>query len=328
MDEIVDPWERLEALVGAQEPAFSAGFQLLVSQMKSELDLNAIADLLSRGQLEEAFTQVLRRAPNVGNLYVNSFVEAAKDTAQFLNTNLKEIVIDFDTTNPFSQSVMREEKLRMIREFTAKQRAATREALLNGIENGASPRAQARAFRDSIGLTENQVKAVNNYRKGLEQGDRKVLDRALRDKRFDGTVRRAFDSGKPLTKDQMNKMVQRYEERYIKYRADVIARTESLRSVHQGNHNMYQQAIESGDLDPNNLQNEWNTSLRENVRDSHQAMHGQKRPFNQPFVSGDGNQALFPGSFGVAAEDIQCACNVGTRITQITAPAGFSIEII
>lgn len=327
-DEVVDPASRLAKLISKQEPAFAAGFQVLVAQMAAQLDLNAIADLLATGRLEEALTTVLRAAPSVGNLYVNSFITAAQDTARFLNREVAQLVVDFDQTNPFAQQVMREEKLRMIREFTQKQRAATQRALLDGITQGNNPRQQARAFRDSIGLTESQVRAVNNYKRMLEEGDRAVLDRALRDKRFDPSIRRALDSGEPLTRTQMNKMVERYRERSIKHRSEVIARTEALRSVHQGKHNMYMQAIEAGELDPSNLENEWQTSLRPNVRDSHSAMHGQKVPFGQPFFSGLGNQALHPGAFGVAEEDIQCVCTVGTRITQITAPTGFTVEIL
>lgn len=328
MADIIDPASRLAKLIARQEPAFAAGFQILVAQMKNQLDLGAIADLLASGRLEEALTTVMRAAPSVGNLYVNSFIAAANDSAAFLNKSVAGLVVDFDATNPFAVQVMREEKLRMIAEFTQKQRAATRQALLDGITQGNNPRQQARAFRDSIGLTDSQVRAVNNYKRMLAEGDRAVLDRALRDKRFDPSIKRAFDSGEPLTRTQMNKMVERYRERFIKHRSEVIARTEALRSVHQGKHNMYLQAIEAGELDPNTLENEWQTSLRPNVRDSHGAMHGQKVPFNAEFISGLGNRALHPGGFGKAEEDIQCVCTVGTRITQIVAPAGISIEIL
>ena len=328
MADFLDPASRVEKLIAQQAPQFAAGFQLLVGQMKSSMDLNVIADLLSRGRLEEALTEVLRRAPAMGNLYLNSFVAAAQDTAAFLNKSLESIVIDFDLSNPFSAQVMREERLRMIRQFTAQQRLATREAILDGIERGLNPRAQARAFRDSIGLTEKQVRAVNNYRRMLGEGDASVLDRALRDKRFDSVIRRAFADGKPLTRTQMNRMVDRYRNRFIKHRSEVIARTESLRAVHQGKQNMFMQAIEAGELDPNNMTNEWNTARDERVRNSHGAMHNQLVRFNEMFISGQGNMALHPGAFGVASEDIQCRCTVGTRIVQVTAPSGLSVEIL
>lgn len=328
MGDILDPASRLERLIKQQSPRFASGFQLLVKQIKRTADLKTIADLLERGRLEEAFTTTLASVPRLGNLYVDSFITAAKDTAGFLNRSIAELVIDFDQTNPFAMQVARENQLRMVTAFNKTQREATREALIEGLRRGNNPIQQARAFRDSIGLTPKQVKAVNNYRRMLEEGDRGIFDRALRDKRFDSTVRRAIERGEPLTRTQINKMVNRYEERYVKYRSEVIARTEALKSVHEGNREMYRQAIENGDLDPQQLTQEWNTSLRDNVRDSHADMHGQTVPFGQLFTSGKGNQTEYPGGFGVAAEDIQCVCAVGTRIAELNLSAGASVTIL
>ena len=328
MGDIIDPASRLRKLIAKQEPRFASGFRLLVSQIKEAADLNEIAALIEAGRLEEAFTMTLSRTPKLGNLYVDSFMAAAKDTAEFFNKNVGGIIIDFDQTNPFSLQVARENQLRLVREFGATQRAATREALIEGIRTGANPLEQARNFRNSIGLTERQVKAVNNYRRLLNEGDRAALDRALRDKRFDRTIRAAFDSDKPLTQAQIDKMVGRYQERYLKYRSNVIARTESLKSVHAGKNAMYKQAIDDGHLDANNLSQEWETSLRQNVRDSHADMHGQVQPWGQLFVSGKGNATEFPGAFGIPEEDIQCVCAVGTRIPQVAVPAGISINIV
>jgi len=328
MADIIDPASRLEALIATQESAFARGFRLMVANIRNEMDLTAIADLLERGRLDDALTLALRRVPNLSTLYMNSFMAAANDTAAFLNKSLQQLVIDFDQTNPFAVQVARENRLRLVREFTQKQREATRQALLEGIQTGNNPRAQARAFRDSIGLTKNQVSAVNNYRRMLEEGDRAVFDRALRDKRFDPTLRRAIEEGTPLTRTQVNRMVDRYRERFIIHRSNVIGRTEALRSVHQGKQAMYMQAFENGDLDPALVEQEWQTSLRENVRDSHADMHGQKRPFGEMFTSGRGNMAPHPGAFGVASEDIQCVCTLSTRITEVAVPEGLSVEIL
>ena len=327
MGDIIDPASRLQKLIAKQSPRFAAGFQLLVKQIKEAADLSVIADLIEAGRLEEAFSTTLARTPRLGNLYVDSFMAAANDTAAFLNTNVAGIVVDFDQTNPFALRVARDNQLRLVREFGATQRMATREALIDGIKSGANPLEQARNFRDSIGLTERQVKAVNNYRRLLNEGDQAVFDRALRDKRFDSTIRQAMADNKPLTRTQVNRMVDRYRERYIKYRSNVIARTEALKSVHQGKHAMYAQAIAEGQLDPNNLSQEWETSLKQNVRDSHADMHGQVQPWGQLFISGAGNATEHPGAFGIPEEDIQCVCAVGTRIPELKLSPGASISI-
>jgi hypothetical protein len=56
-------------------------------------------------------------------------------------------------------------------------------------------------------------------------------------------------------------------------------------------------------------------------------MHGQKVDFAELFESGNGHFAAHPGVFGVAAEDIQCRCAVGTRIKKLSVPAGLSIQV-
>jgi uncharacterized protein with gpF-like domain len=115
-------------------------------------------------------------------------------------------------------------------------------------------------------------------------------------------------------------MVKRYAERMVKYRAEVIARTEALRSVHQGTEEMYRQAIANGDLTAEALSREWNTAKDERVRESHAPMNGQVQPFGQPFISGAGNSLNYPGDPEAPAEEvIQCRCVVGTRITSLTA---------
>ena len=328
MGDIIDPASRLAKLLKKQTPRFAAGFQLLVSQIKEAADLQLIADLIEAGRLEEAFTATLRSTPRLGNLYVDSFMNAANDTAAFLNRNVAGLVVNFDQTNPFAMRVARDNQLRLVAQFSETQRAATRAALIDGLQTGANPIEQARNFRDSIGLTEKQVKAVNNYKRLLSEGDKAVFDRALRDKRFDSTIRQAIADGKPLTRTQVNRMVDRYRERYIQYRSRVIARTESLKSIHQGKHSMYEQAIEAGELDPTNLTQEWNTAVDERVRGSHSDMHGQTQPWGSLFISGKGNAAEHPGGFGIAEEDIQCRCAVGTRIPELAVSPGTTVTIL
>lgn len=327
MADILDPAERLRKLVEAQTHQFASGFSLLVRDIKSSLDLETIADLLETGRFEEALTEALRRAPALGGLYTDAFIAAAKDTAEFLNRNLEFLVVSFDQTNPFAMQVARENQLRLVREFTQSQVRATREAILEGIRTGANPIQQARNFKDSIGLTEHQVKAVNNYKRLLSEGDKAVFDRALRDKRFDSVIRRAIEEGKPLTRTQINRMVDRYRERFIDFRARTIARTEALGSVHSGNLAMYEQAIAAG-LDPNSLSEEWETALDERVRGSHSSMHGQIVNFGERFVSGRGNTTLHPGGFGIPEEDIQCRCAVGTRIKEIAPVQGLEVQFL
>lgn len=287
----------------------------------NSISLDDLAILLEQGRFDEAFRVVGRAAARLGVTASEVYVNAAQDTAGFMTREIDEVVIAFDQTNTRAVRAMQENQLRLVREFTEQQRRTTQQALVRGIEEGLNPRDQARVFRDSIGLTQRQEQWVDNYRRNLNELDRRALDRALRDRRFDRTVEAAIRDGRPIPQDRIDKMVKRYRERMLKHRSEVIARTEALRSANAGVREMYTQAIEAGELDPRQMIRIWNTAGDERVRDfsngaqtSHASMHNQERQFGEPFTSGAGNQTLDPGSFGVASEDILCRCVVSARI--------------
>jgi len=135
----------------------------------------------------------------------------------------------------------------------------------------------------------------------------------LRDRRFDPSANRNLaslgDARVPLTNGQIDKMTQRYEQRFINHRANVIARTETTAAVNAGEMEMFQQAIDEGAIEPEDLTNTWITAGDERVRGSHSFMNGQKRPFGTPFQSGAGNLLRFPGDPNAPGSDtIQCRC--------------------
>lgn len=333
---VQDPQSRIERLIAGAEARFQVEFLAVVTAIKNSISLDDLADLLAAGRINEAFTMIGQAAARLGTIATDTFVVAGTDTATWLNANVGEIQFDFDMTNERAVRAMRNNKLRLVTNFTEQQRQATQQALIDGIQRGDNPREIARLFRESIGLTPQQERWIRNYERELRNLDRGALARELRDRRFDRTVVRAIERGEPLTQAQIDKMVERYRQRALKLRAETIARTEALRSAHEGVAEMYEQAIEGGVLGRDQLIREWNTAADERVRDfsrgaqtSHRTMHHQTRLVGEYFVSGAGNTTLNPGAFGVAMEDINCRCVVTTRILSLDElPALASITIL
>ena len=324
-----DPQSRIEALLITAEASFQAEFLAALKVIERSIDLGMLAELLEQGRFTEAFAIVGQAAARLGNVWAAQFVAAGIDTGNFLTTEVAEVVIGFDQTNTRAVQAMRDNQLRLVTNFTEQQRRATQQALIAGIQEGKNPREIARIFRNSIGLTQQQERWVRNYERALQNLDRASLARELRDRRFDPTVRQAIDRGEPLTRAQIDKMVERYRQRALKLRSETIARTEGLRVVHEGADEMYQQAIESGQLQRDQLIRTWNTAGDERVRDfgngaptSHVTMSRQSRLVGEPFVSGGGNLTLHPGAFGVGFEDINCRCLVTTRILKLSEITG------
>lgn len=333
---ILDPQDRIERLLAGAELRFQTEFLAVLAAIRDSIDLDDLATLLEQGRFLEAFAIVQRATSLLNVVWSESFVAAGVDTASFLNAGVGEIVIGFDQTNFRAVRAMQDNQLRLVTEFTEQQRRATQQALIQGINAGASPRDQARAFRNSIGLTQHQEQWVRNYEKQLQELDAGALRRELRDRRFDPTVLQAIDNGEPLTAAQIEKMVSRYRQRWLKLRSETISRTEALRATHEGVKEMYDQAIDAGELLPEQLVRIWNTARDERVRDfgrgnqtSHVTMHNQERQIGVPFASGAGNQTLNPGAFGVGLEDINCRCIISTRILSLEELPGLvSIQVI
>jgi len=317
-------------MLSLAEAEFAAAFSEALAVVRGSINLDELAVLLEQRRFEEAFEIVGRAASRLNIIWSEQFVRAGTQTGDWLARNVGGIVIGFDQTNTRAVDAMRNNGLRLVSNFTQQQRRATNQALVQGITEGANPRDQARAFRNSIGLTQQQERWVRSYEQSLRSLDRDALRRKLRDGRFDSTVSRAINSGDPLSEQQIQRMVKRYRERALKLRSETIARTEALRSVHEGTNEMYKQAIENGELRADQLVRIWNTAGDTRVRDfgngsktSHQTMDEQERQMDEAFVSGAGNRALIPGSFGIAMEDIDCRCVVSTRILNLDEIPGF-----
>lgn len=244
-------------------------------------------------------------ADSINDVYGIAGEEVAKQISSMLDAELA-----FDLTNGRAAAVMADNSLRLVRELADEQRDTIRAALRTSIEQGMNPNEAARWVRGSIGLTEYQQGIVANYRQALVDGSAAALDYELRDRRSDAAVRRG-----DLSDKQIDSMVARYQDRFVDYRARVIARTESLRAVHQGTADMWKQATISGDVDADSVTRTWRTAHDGRVRSSHRAMDRQERGLGEAFETGDGVQLQYPGDPDAPpSESVQCRCVVVTRI--------------
>ena len=319
---VQDTKERIDAMLAREERRIALIFQLAIRNVTDQLDLEAIAALIERGQLEEALLVTQQIAAQLGNAAQTAFIGAGTSTAAWLAGAGVGSVI-FDQVNQRAVQAMRDNTLRLINEFAAEQRRATKAALLDGIQRGLNPREQARAFRSAIGLTEYQVGIVNNYRRklsavgrtGVPKGEQlKALENALRDGRSDRSVRRAIRRMEPLSAEQIDKMVERYRKRFIKYRSEVIARTEALRAVHEGTEEAFRQGAEQGSWALEDLERTWDASGDARVRPSHRFLDGQKRGFGEVWRTSNG-VLRYPGDPNApASETAQCRCVLLTRV--------------
>lgn len=283
--------------------------------------LAALAELIEQGRALEALSLVESTIAAVADEADDALVAAARDAALWLGTALN-VTVSFDRTNFRAVEAMRASRLSLIQGFTQGQRDAVRRVLVDAVARGLNPREAAREFRSSVGLTDSQVEAVARYRRLLESNSRDALRRELRDRRYDRTVRGAIDRGRPLPKETVDRMVDAYRRRYLRYRSETIARTEALRAVHEGMDQLLRQAVDSGAVTSDEIVRSWSTARDERVRGSHRPMHGQRRTQSQLdqgelFVSGRGNRLSRPGDPRAPVSEVaRCRCGLTMRYVE------------
>jgi len=306
----------IRKLLNKHERRIRRLFDLAMAEYRGSLNLSVLEDFILRGDILGALGQIEAVAIATANAAQAAFIEAATATSAFIQSR-NVVTVGFDAQNTRAVAAIRQNRLNFIQQFTEQQRRATRAALTAGIADGLGPREQARAFRASIGLTERQQLAVQNYRKLLQRigaddvpsrAKREVLSRKLRDRRFDRTVQRALRGDKTLTPVEIENMVERYRQRSINHRAVTIARTEALHSVHAGQNNAIDEAILSGAVIEDDLVYEWLTGQDGRQRDPHQELHKTQRGHNEPWENSLGT-IFYPGDrSAVAANVINCRC--------------------
>lgn len=166
-------------------------------------------------------------------------------------------------------------------DIEATAQATAEQIVSDGLASGLSPDVIARALRETIGLSIREATAVENYRRALQGGGRTALQRALRDRRFDGAVRRG-----DIPPEQIERMVQRYADRFRAFRASRLAITESLRAANQGRRAAWAQYIDRTGIGNDGVRRFWLTAGDELVCPICSAIPGLNPngvAFNEPF---------------------------------------------
>lgn len=310
--------DRLEALLSEQEATIAAAFEEFIRAVNSEPVWGLIADRIEAGDIEGALSIVDTYTVRFASIMpvVQQAVGAAT-AAEFASTlGQFAIAISFDPSHPRAAQLARVNRLNLIREFTTEQRAVTRQAISDAFMSGTGTATTARAFRGSIGLTRTMQGWVSSYEALLRGRDKRALDRALRDRRFDRSVRNAIELQKPLTEAQIENMVERYRARTLIMRSENIARTEALRSTSQAREEALLQMLEQTQMDPRRVRRVWNATHDGRTRGWHETMQSQQRRIGEAFEDGNGNRLLYPGDPSAPPDTtINCRCSLTFAIS-------------
>lgn len=273
------------------------------------------------------FTAMIEKAFEEGG------ITTAASFPKRLNTSSGKVVFRFDVRNSRAEKMLREHSGTLIREISDQTLTAVRNVVFEGVKEGRNPRnialditgridpATGRRSGGIIGLTSQQERWAANMQKDLKQLDERYFTRERRDKRFDATVRKSFESGKPLSAETISKLTSRYKNNLLNYRGETIARDQANAALNMAEHEAINQAIDLGATSRKNVERIWDSVGNDGrTRDTHLAMDGQKVQFDQPFVSPSGARLMYPGdrSLGAPAEEtVQCRCRTRLKVDWI-----------
>lgn len=257
-------WRWLLDTAASFEPALRKAFLRALERVRETANLEKLAEALESGNvdtvmdelgLDEALPAELGQA--VAPQIEDEVIEVGRGTPA--RTMGGSVGMRFDLTNPKTAEFLRTYNFDLIKQISDDTREGIRTVVSNAFANGGHPYVQAREIMASIGLTDTQAAAVQNFRNLLVNRDRAALTRALRDKRFDRTLDRGLGALRDheMAPEQVDKMVARYRDRMIDMRAKTIARTETIRAANAAQHMAWQQAADIGLLDINTLRRFW-----------------------------------------------------------------------
>jgi hypothetical protein len=208
-----------------------------------EHDTDALADLMASPRVVDALTHAYKPVADL-------FIEAAEAEA---GEKFGGLVV-YDPLAAVAE--LAGARQNFMGSLLGQSAQVVQDTLLDSMKYGADPDDVAELLRAVIGLTPRQAQAVRNYRRLLTEGNPEALRRALRDQRFDPTVR-SWADGAPVDEAKVDAMVERYAQRSLAYRAKTIARTEGLKAVVNGIRDAYKQPVDSGRLLDSEVRRRW-----------------------------------------------------------------------
>lgn len=298
--------------------------------IKARVNSASIKDI-ERGIVAQDIEKIFMAA-GLTDAELNAVVESLRSAAiHAAIDNAKAIDIKFGVTHKPTQEWLAKSSAEFVKQINDSTLETIRAVVSDGYKHGRNPRvvateligkvdATGKRVGGVINLTRHQQTYVTNARIELATLNDAYFNRARRDKRFDAMVRKAIDTNTPLTDKQAAVIANAYSEGLIKMRAEAIARTEALRSISSGRHQAMVQAIEKGELHPDDVTRVWSSTMDKRTRDSHAWMNKQEVRHDEPFRTADGAAIMYPcDPAAPAAESIQCRCYEITRINHIQA---------
>jgi hypothetical protein len=191
------------------------------------------------------------------------------------------ISVRFDLRNPFTEDYVRRKSAELVRGISDRARMQIRDQIEEGFVSGVPVRTTARAIRNGIGLDPRLAQAVRSRAEALA---------------IAGTA-----------EDVAERLVERYADGLLSYRAETIARTETINASNQGVMDSWKQA-EREELLPKGMKKRWIAALgsARTCPICEELGESDPIPIDEDFYS-----TVLGASIARPAAHVSCRCTLG-----------------
>jgi hypothetical protein len=327
---------QIENLLRRQEAAVRRAFLMSINDIRSRVTLREIRDAIAANDIPRAI-----RALNLEPAAYGAFSEAIRNTYTQAGAvamagtvwrfpDLSRAVVRWDMDNPRARDwLTTRSSTRITGDLIPQQVQAVRGIIEAGYGLGRGPRdialdivgrigATGRRTGGVLGLNGPQQQWVANMRNYLTNDPARAFGMTRRDRRFDAAIQRAIDTGTPLTRAQIDRMVDRYSDRLLQSRGNAIARTETAQAVNAARAEAMQQGLDATGIPDSAVIKVWKHggAAATKERPDHADMHNvEVQGLNTPFVLPSGATCEYPLDPSLPADEvINCRCSYFIRI--------------
>jgi hypothetical protein len=225
------PGDRMLRQSAPRERAMARTFTAAAARARARVSVAEGPESALRAWEEE--TPALQRA-------LSRQLREAQEAGAAVAERTVGLVGRFDVTNPEAVRWAQTRAATLVTAVSRETRAAIAQVIARGVLQGVPPIETARALRAVIGLTPRQASAVEAFRASLLRLRGRPEGRAV-----ETALQRVSNRG--LTLDRVRALVARYAERLLGQRAWLIARTETMAALNEGQRQLWGQAREELD---------------------------------------------------------------------------------
>jgi hypothetical protein len=282
--------DRIEDLVQAWEPKIREAFLAAIHDMRDSVVIARLERMIRAGDIPGAMREVgldPARLRPFDRALSAAYEASGVDAAAAISTSHYAGRVAFDVHGFRAEEWVRQTTRQVLTDILSDQGVMLREQIGRAIAIGQNPHDAAlelvgriskvtgRREAGLIGLTSSQARWLRSYEDaltGVPNPD--ALTRQLRDGRFDRSVAKAIREGRPLDDDLRRKMINAYSNQALRYRATRIAMAEGQKAISMAQEEAYQQAVDKGALDLDQIRRHPVTRGDEKVRPEHRLIPG------------------------------------------------------